>query len=427
MDRTVLDSLLHKARTLADYAVNTGQLPEDSRIFEEIDSMTQAGERGENPAIAPLVAEMQKVCKKAKVTVEQLMHRETPLGRLTQRAALATPYLIGFMTLLLTLYLAFQSSELHKADLALREYQDLESERLQEKIYHAWKLYRYERVLNVKGPALAQLDGYQQLVDDSKRLSEKRAAVQDLLLDSAVIRYFPALFGYHGPMQPAAAGSGAAVVAASEPTQPAAAASGAEVAAGQNTGRIDVTLDCSKDPEEPLPPVASDKPALFGSKIELDNYRRSIACFVQSSQIGVVYDYPVVGMIYATRNKVNLLVSWMLPGLYGLLGACVFLMRDLLLVNKAHGDARIVDLLSLLLRVALGGLAGIIVGWFWVPTSPTPNSSAIEVSSISFGVAFLAGFSIDSLFALLDRLLKNFRPSDGEKPAEAAKKLEGKA
>jgi hypothetical protein len=46
----------------------------------------------------------------------------------------------------------------------------------------------------------------------------------------------------------------------------------------------------------------------------------------------------------------------------------VFLMRDLLLVNrpgKAQGDARIVDLLSLLLRVALGGLAGIIVGWFW--------------------------------------------------------------
>jgi hypothetical protein len=49
------------------------------------------------------------------------------------------------------------------------------------------------------------------------------------------------------------------------------------------------------------------------------------------------------------------------------------------------------------------------------------------VSSISFGVAFLAGFSIDSLFALLDRLIKNFRQPDGEKPAEAPKKLEGEA
>src|SRR5437868_14509562 len=118
MDPTIVDSLLHKARTLADYAVNTGQLPEDSRIFEEIDSMAQAAERGENPAVAPLVAEMQKVCKKANVTVEQLMRRETPPGRLSQRAALATPYLLGLITLLLTLYLAFQSSELHTADLA---------------------------------------------------------------------------------------------------------------------------------------------------------------------------------------------------------------------------------------------------------------------------------------------------------------------
>jgi hypothetical protein len=85
MDQTIVDSLLHKARMLADYAVNTGQLPEDSRLFEEIDSLTQAAERGENPAVAPLVAEMQKVCKKAKVTIEQLMYRETPLGRLSQR------------------------------------------------------------------------------------------------------------------------------------------------------------------------------------------------------------------------------------------------------------------------------------------------------------------------------------------------------
>ena len=358
---------------------------------------------------APLLAEMQMVSKKIKVTVEQLMRRETALGRLSQRAAMATPYLIGFTTLLLTLYLAFQSSELHKADLALREYQNLESERLQEKIYHAWKMYRYEHVLNVKGPPLAQLDGYQQLVDDSKHLYEKRSAVQALLIDSSLIRYFPKFFEFH------------------RQTPAAAVSSEAETTAGQNVELIKPSLDCSKEPEEPLSPIASDKPATFGSRIELDNYRSSIACFVQSLLIGVDYDYPMVSMIYQTRNKVNLLVSWMLPGLYGLLGACVFLMRELLLVNRTRGDARIVDLLSLLLRVALGGLAGIIVGWFWVPNSPIPGSSAIDVSSISFGVAFLAGFSIDSMFALLDRLLKNLQPADGVKPAEAPKKFEGEA
>src|SRR5258708_29462085 len=142
------------------------------------------------------------------------------------------------MTLLLTLYLAFQSSELHKADLALREYQDLESEGLQEKIYHAWKMYRYERVLNVKGPPLAQLDGYQQLVDDSKHLSEKRDAVQKLLIDSSVIRYVPDFFDYRRPSQPAAVGSDA------------------KDADGPNVELTKPTLDCSKEPEESLTPVA---------------------------------------------------------------------------------------------------------------------------------------------------------------------------
>jgi hypothetical protein len=406
MDRTFVDALLHKARTLANYALDSGQLPEDSRIFEEIDSIAQALERGEERAAAPLIAEMQKVSKKAKITVEQLMWRETPLGRLNQRAVLVTPYLIGFMTLLLTLYLAFQSSELHKADLALREYQDLESERLQEKIYHAWKMYLYEHVLNVKGPPLAQLDGYQQLVDDSKRLYQKRGAVQQPLIDSSVIRYFPKFFELHGILRPAGVGN--------------------DPDTGEQSQELKKPdLECSKEPQETLPAVASDKANPFGRRIELDNYRHSIACFVQSLLIGDDYDYPMVSMIYQTRNKVNLLVSWMLPGLYGLLGACVFLMRELLVVNKTRGDARIVDMLSLLLRVALGGLAGIIVGWFWVPTSPTPASSAIEVSSVSFGVAFLAGFSIDSLFALLDRLLKNFRPADVEKSTPAPAKLEG--
>jgi len=83
-------------------------------------------------------------------------------------------------------------------------------------------------------------------------------------------------------------------------------------------------------------------------------------------------------------------------------------MRSILLANGGvarRDDARILDLLSLLMRVALGGLAGIIVGWFWVPSAAS-TSSAISISSIPFGVAFLSGFSIESLFSLLERMSK---------------------
>ena len=419
MDRTFIDSLLHRAKTLADYAVDTGQLPEGSRIFEEIELMTQAAERGETRAIAPLITEMQKVSNNAHVTVDQLVRRETTLGRLREGAALVTPYLIGIMTLLLTLYLAFQSSELNKADLALREYQDLQNSRLHEKVYNAWKMYRYERVLNVKAPPLAQLDGYQQLVDDARRLFEKRNAVETLMTNAEAIRYVPEFVEQFTERTP----PGGASAANQKPDE----GSKRSVLAPSSEFLAPPSLDCS---EKPLPPGAKDKSVPLESRIELENYQRSIECFANSLGLNYYDDPTMVALTYSVRNKVNLLVSWLLPGLYGLLGACVFLMRELLFVNRQRGfhrDTRIVDVLSMLLRVALGGLAGIIIGWFWVPTAPTANSSPIAISSISFAVAFLAGFSIDSLFALLDRLVKNFREPDEDRPAGSGKTVEEKA
>jgi len=55
-------------------------------------------------------------------------------------------------------------------------------------------------------------------------------------------------------------------------------------------------------------------------------------------------------------------------------------------------------------RVAnVGGVAGIIIGWFWVPTG-TFGTQLGKGSSIPMALAFLTGFSIDILFSALDRL-----------------------
>lgn len=403
MNAAGVDAILHEARLLATHALRTGALPPDSRLFEEIDSVARKRERGEYPDIAPLAVETKRVSDAAGVTVEQLARRHTPLGRWRWAAARATPFLIGFMTLLLTLYLAFQSSELHKADLALREYQGLMNERLPEKIYLAWKMYRYEDVLNSKGPPLAQLDGYQKLVDDAKRLHEKRGAVRQLLTDSSLVRYVPAVFQDHGPdwLQRFAQ------VVNSAPVN--------DYSAIPQISDPDPSIPCEKSA---TPSVTRVKTGTSSTRLDLDDYEHAIDCFLQSLRISD-YGYPMDIYIYTTRNKVQLLVSWLLPGLYGLLGACVFVMRGLLHSSgPAGGDARIVDLLSLLLRVSLGGLAGIIIGWFSVPSALSPTSSSIAVSSIPFGIAFLAGYSIEGLFSLLDRLNRTLGQSqdDGSVP-----------
>lgn len=419
MDRNSVEALLEEARSLAVHAVRTGRLPPNSRLFEEIDAVAATLREGAHPSVTHLVTEVQKASRATHTSMAQLAQQDRLAARVSRMAAIVMPYLLGLLTLLLTMYLAFQSSELHKADMALREYQSLESERLPEKLYHAWKLYRYERVLNANGPALAQLDGYQQLVVDSKRLYEKRLAVLGLLTDAANPRYVPGFVSDlvsrwsappQGPALLRAAGDGSAP--------------------GELPRLMPAAIDCSKEVNLPQHDKPQDAPALFGSKQELDDFRNSVDCFLQALQIESDYDYPMYWAVYPTRNKVNLLVSWMLPALYGLLGACVFLMREILLGNTlrgAHGHARMVDMLSLLLRVALGGLAGIIIGWFWVPSAPVGAPATIAVSSLSFGVAFLAGFSIDSLFGMLDRLTKNFRQTDDDKPADVAKPADSKS
>ena len=417
MPDSSLNTLLHEARTLANFAARTNTLPENSLIFDKIDELALAREHDGHASISPLIAEMAQVSRAAQVTVAQLMRRETPLGRFRHWSNSATPFLIGFITLLLTLYLAFQSSELHKADLALREYQDLVGERLQDKIYLAWKMYRYERVLVVKGPVLAQLDGYQKLVDDAKRLYVKRDAVQQMLLETAVIRYVPQIFQYYGPCwsQNLARTLNADVSIACLMVQPSVLP---EYSADNKSALKMAAADCAVSH---LQPEVADKTTSVDSKVDLDGYVQSISCFVQALNIAA-YDEPVDRQIYATRNKVHLLVSWLLPGLYGLLGACVFVMRGLLRNTSQFmggSETRIVDMLSLLLRVSLGGLAGIIIGWFSVPTASSAGSASIAVSSIPFGLAFLAGYGIESLFSLLDRLNKTIGQPDDSPPAKA--------
>ena len=412
MDKTYIDRLLYEARMVAAYAVDTGQYPKNSRIFKEINAVARAQERNDDPAIEPLIVEMQKVCDEVGVTVEQVMRFDSPFGRMRRRAALATPYLVGLTTLVLTLYLAFQSSELHKADLALREYQDMTGEHLQEKLYLAWKMYQYDNVLNDTDPRRAQLDSYNKLVDDARRVYEKRVAVQELLREAKHTRYIPEVLEYHGPCLLQDVVRMVNDTAPTVPPSEGCPAPSSHVILNVSEFK---PITCKAAGPRPNP---NDRGAKADRKIDVDTYRHDFDCFLMSLQLQSAYDYPMDPLIYATRNKVNLLISWLLPGLYGLLGACVFLMRRMLHINEPGRNLariRVVHVLSLVLRVALGGLAGIIIGWFWVPTSLTANSSAISVSSVPFGIAFLAGFSIDSMFALLEGLVKNFNhPKEGD-------------
>ncbi|ESX49458.1 hypothetical protein X762_12995 [Mesorhizobium sp. LSHC426A00] len=106
---------------------------------------------------------------------------------------------------------------------------------------------------------------------------------------------------------------------------------------------------------------------------------------------------------------------WILPGIYGALGALIFHLRmflNPLLPNPAA--FRIIH------RVVLGSLAGMILAWFWLPDT-TVGSQIASVGFGLFSLAFIFGFSLDVFFAMLDRFVSLSVTAMGKVGADQAK------
>lgn len=420
MDPANVRSLMRDAHVLAEHALRHGQLPENSKVFKLLAALAASPDpAGETSSVAQLYAEIDALTKAiAPVRFEQLARRQSLAGYARGIVAGVMPFALGLLTLLLTFYLAFQSSQLHQADTALRAYQEWVAQQPKEKLYAAFKMYRYERVLNVTQPPLAQLDAYQKLVDDAHQLAAKGAAIQTLLQNASNFQYVPPFVdasGWSNHVRLLIDRSGLPAQPPMGLTQPGAGVEPAFLGTLPRAGSPEAArVDCEVTPPQTKPVKTSGARA----SADIEEYASNWSCFL--SLIGIDeqrLSYSPWPVIYDTKSKVNMLVTWLLPGLYGLLGACVYLMRDMVVSRngRTYVDTSVLNNLSLLLRIALGGLAGIIIGWFWVPVSMGNGAAVQPISSIPFGMAFLAGFSIETLFSLLDRLNKTIENREPKK------------
>lgn len=104
---------------------------------------------------------------------------------------------------------------------------------------------------------------------------------------------------------------------------------------------------------------------------------------------------------------------YFLPLLYGLLGAFAYVLRNISIEIKTLTYA-IDSNIRYRLRVQLGALSGLAVGWF------ADSSSSLMVTEHVFSfealsplaLSFLAGYSVEVLFAFMDRLINAFSSSD---------------
>ena len=101
---------------------------------------------------------------------------------------------------------------------------------------------------------------------------------------------------------------------------------------------------------------------------------------------------------------VNVLQVYILPLLYGLLGAHAYVLRELIRENREHIYHRESET-AYRMRIILGLLAGLAIGWF---LRPDPTSAGIVAKLGPFALSFLAGYSVEVLFSAMDRFVAAF-------------------
>ncbi|MGD7153003.1 hypothetical protein ACQCRO_25510, partial [Ralstonia pseudosolanacearum] len=107
----------------------------------------------------------------------------------------------------------------------------------------------------------------------------------------------------------------------------------------------------------------------------------------------------ILSHISRLKNSVAMRATWLMPFLYGLLGAMIFVMRN---ITSERRPA--MEMFPMIVRLSLGGLAGIVIGWFSASVGTGSPAVSSNILSLPLVLAFLTGYGIDVFFSLLDRL-----------------------
>ncbi|MBA3324193.1 MAG: hypothetical protein H0T41_02565 [Rhodobacteraceae bacterium] len=104
--------------------------------------------------------------------------------------------------------------------------------------------------------------------------------------------------------------------------------------------------------------------------------------------------------LYGFDHALSVVGSWLLPAIYGALGALIYYMRQFL--DPLRQDP---PFERVVIRVSLGAFAGITVGWFFTPTTVAQGFQIPDVGMAMLTFAFILGFSIEVFFGFLERLV----------------------
>ena len=394
--KTAVTSLLEDAYLVLQYAVRAGRLP-DATLPNAIKEVEASMGAGGLAGLVPLSNAMNgAVTAIAPVTLVDLRAGRSPFDKDHRGSSRKLQYSLCGLTVILAAFIAFYSFSVQRKEGALREYQELRAANIPEKIDALYRLVQQEEVRTKKDPRYEQ---YQRSLNEILGLDARDQAALQLLAEQSLATGWP----FRNEVRSVMTWIARALPGTSE-----APSAGSDLSA--QPSRYENMCDQAHDA---LAQSSADQTGSSAWRQAVLREQINQSCFKEMMGIkhGVAIESAALFYTAHIRDNVVLLSVWILPFLSGLLGATVFLLRDSLNpLTSNFGLARVV------VRLALGGVAGIIIGWFWVPTG-TFGPQIGKGSSIPMALAFLTGFSIDILFSALDRLKGTL--SAAQEPAKA--------
>lgn len=383
-----LQNLIEDAYLVLDYAARAGRLSDDTlpKALQEADRESAGGNQVAG-MLALSKAMSAAVGAIAPITLIDLRAGRSPFDKQHTSAKLLQ-YCLCIFTVVLAALIGYYSFSVQGKENALREYQDVRNQKIADKINELYMLAQHDEVRTKKDP---RYQSYLKNLNEIQTLDARDQTAVSLIVEQSQLSIS---WPFRGEINDIIARISAAfgVTPRKDFQLP------QQTSAFPSSPYED---RCSNGPRVQKPLPAKPAPAVFDTWRDVVT-REELNQFCFKEMMGIKYQTSVeqTSLYHSARirDHVSLLNIWILPFLSGLLGATVFLLRDSISpLTASFGLPRVIA------RLSLGGVAGIIIGWFWVP-SGTVGAEFGKGSSVPMALAFITGFSIDILFSALDRL-----------------------
>ena len=389
-----LERMVEDLRRGVTYATRAGLLSQDPTALKEACDALELGSRAGMHTLADAITKIARII--APITLADLSSDRDPFSPKSQRRTRAMQVGLSIFALVVLALIGYFMHALRIEQAAITEVEHVEQLRSDVKITELRNLAEYDQPIPRRNALYEEL---QHRIADLKLLNNQLYVIYNDATEALELPLFPTYRYFFPKPLP--------TVTYDASKGPNNAAANASAQAKQDGGdekkaaEDAVALQCAED--------SSGSVRLQGIALTYPQWMQQVLAETSSDfcfQLRVLFpgeqsllSQSVNGLSFVSgiKSKAALRAQWFLPFFYGLLGSAIFLMR-----NVASTRTPSIEWIALAMRLSLGGVAGIVIGWF-VSTASAGFDSAGNLS-IPFALAFLAGYAIEILFTVLDRL-----------------------